>query len=253
MINIYILCYNEEAIIKDTIIHHKKLHPLAMITIYDNYSTDNSVKIAKDMGCNVIQWDRGEMVSNLFRRKIKNECWKSCKDGWVIVCDMDEWLCIRDEELENEYKLGTTVLRTVGYDMIAESKCKLLKDIDLQNIMTGSKYSQTKWMAFRPVFDEINFGPGAHGISPTPRNHVVYSNKIYNYKHNDCLGLPFYINKMKSSFERTIEDRKIKLSIHYLNNESDIQSVYNNKLKSIGDLSHIFKEYNYNVIDEVAD
>jgi hypothetical protein len=242
MINIFILCYNEEALIRDTIIHYKRLLPSANITIYDNYSTDNSVKIAKEMGCTVIQWDRGELLSNIKRARIRNSCWKDIKDGWIIVCDMDEWLCITTENLETETKLGTTILKTKGYNMLADSKCKLLTDVNLQNIMTGCDHG-SKWMAFRPVFTDMKFEPGAHVIKPLPEANIVYSKTIYYFKHNDMMGLPFYINKMKSSFERTIEDRKVLMSVHYLNDEDKIIERFNRVMKTSRDLSDIFKKY----------
>ena len=57
------------------------------------------------------------------------------------------------------------------------------------------------------------------------------------------MGLPFYINKMKSSFERTIEDRKVLMSIHYLNEEDKIVERFNRVMKTSRDLSSIFKKY----------
>jgi glycosyltransferase involved in cell wall biosynthesis len=243
-VSIFILCYNEETLIRDTIIHHKRLHPEATITIYDNYSTDNSVKIAKEMGCTVIHWDRGNMISNDKRVEIRNECWKSITDGWIIVCDMDEWLCITDEEFDSEEKRGTTLLRVRGYDMMPESNSESLDDINLQTLTIGSKYLDTKWLAFRPVFEEINFGNGGHKCSPASSEKIKYSKKIYAFKHHDLMGLPFYSKKMVRSFERTIEDRKAKKAGgHYSNNINAIVTKFNNRHRTKIDLYFLLKKY----------
>ena len=66
-VNIFLLCYNEEILIRDAIKHYKKFIPNCIITIMDNKSTDNSVKIAKEEGCNIFSWVKQKklMIMNI--------------------------------------------------------------------------------------------------------------------------------------------------------------------------------------------
>ena len=50
---------------------------------------------------------------------------------------------------------------------------------------------------------------------------------------------------MKSSFTRTIEDRKVGMSVHYLNDEQKIIDRYETVLKKSSDLSNVFEKYSF--------
>ena len=75
-ISIFIVCYNEGSLIKHTIQHYKNLFNNPIITIYDNESTDNSVEIAKSLGCNIISWNSNNVMNEYTLLKIRNNCWK---------------------------------------------------------------------------------------------------------------------------------------------------------------------------------
>lgn len=244
VVSIYILCYNEEVLIRDTILHHKRMHPTAKITIYDNMSSDNSAAIAREMGCTVVEWDRGTEASNIVRRRIKNTCWNDVSEGWIIVCDMDEWPCITDEELDAEEKKGTTIIDMIGKNIITpESKHADLSDINLHTAMCGNHYGSNKCLIFHTGFRKINYSAGAHTCAPYPRELVKYNTTPYYFKHYDLMCLPFYINKMKRNFSRTIDDRKLNMSVHYKDKEEDIIAQYTKRTVRMEDMSSIFARY----------
>jgi Glycosyl transferase family 2 len=231
MINIFLLCFNESVLIEHTIKHYKKNFPSCQITIYDNESQDNSVEIAKSLGCNIIVWSSNNINDEKLKIDIRNNCWKTVESGWVIVADMDEWLCITEEELNNEKNLGTTILLTKGVEIIGTSNTLDLSDIDLHSIdkyfdnVAISKYS----CFLRDSITDMNFGPGSH--KSKPEGVVNYSTTIYVNKHMSFLGLPYYKNKVLTRYERSELNRSRGWSLHYVNDIEKIEFDYHARLK----------------------
>lgn len=233
-INVFLLCYNESPLLPHTINHYKKYMPSCKITIYDNESTDNSVNIAKSMGCKVVSWSSNNIQNEYNQTDIKNNCWK-CSSGWIIMADMDEFLCITEDELYEEAKQGTTILTIKGIDMIGESKTLDLSDIDLQQIIkyVDNELESKNICFLQNSIEEMNYDNGAHNCSPC--GNIKYSKKQYINKHMNYLGLPFIVNKMTKRFKRTDLMRKHGLDFHYSNDVQKIASDYNNLLTT----SHI--------------
>ena len=229
-VNIFLLCYNESIMIPHTINYYKSRLPNCTITIYDNKSIDDSVIIAKKLGCTVHTFDTNNINNVLIKRDLANSCWKTIKKGWVIMADMDEWLDITYNDLINECRLGTTILTVQGYNMIGESTNINLDDIDLTNI---NKYvlhnPESKNICFlRPHIANMNYSVGSHVCNPL--GIVKYSTKVYINKHMAYLGLPYIINKITERYKRSKEMQKQKLSIHYTDDVNKITNKYNNML-----------------------
>jgi hypothetical protein len=49
-----------------TIHHYKTYLPNCHITIYDNESTDNSVNIAKQLGCSIVSWKKTDEIDDFY-------------------------------------------------------------------------------------------------------------------------------------------------------------------------------------------
>jgi glycosyltransferase involved in cell wall biosynthesis len=239
-INIFLLCYNESVLLPHTIKHYKKYLPSCKITIYDNHSTDNSVEIAKSLGCNCIPFETENITNDFKMIEIKNNAWKEIQNGWIIMADMDEFLCITEEELREEIIQGTTILKIQGKDMIGESNTLDLTDIDLQDIKkyVYNTYLDKKLCFLREKITEINYECGAHICNPI--GEIKYSSKIYTNKHMCHLGLKFITNKMKERYKRTIQMReKHDMCIHYSNDDEHITNEYMNLLKNCNLLEEI--------------
>jgi len=225
-IHLYLLCFNEEIMLPKTVEHYKRYIPNCKITIYDNESTDNSVNIARSLGCSIVSWNSNNEINDIMYRDIKNKCWKDVHDGWIIVADMDEWLCVSEQDLIEEYNQGTTILTVKGFNMIGDSKRVDLKDIDVHGLTDGIYcIGESKRLCFlREKIQEMNYSCGAHRCNPT--GEIVYSEKIYINKHMVYLGLDFWINKNKVRFVRATSMQKIGLAVHYSDNDEILNKKY---------------------------
>lgn len=241
-ISIFLICHNEEILLPKTIEHYKKYLPSSTFTIYDNMSTDRSVVIAKELGCNVFSFDTDEEMDDFKITKIKNNCWRAVLDGWVIVSDIDEWLCIDEEWLEKEEQEGSTILETQGFQIIADSKKKDLSDINIHKESFGfACEAHSKKICFKPKDVEINYTLGGHFCEP--KGNVKFGGS-YMVKHMDWLGLEFKLNKNKVRFERSEKMRKLGMYTHYKENEKEIISMFNTnkeKRQNIEILCECFK------------
>ena len=231
MAHIFILCYNESVLLPHTVAHYRRHIPYANITIFDNESTDGSQDIARQLGCNVVSWSSQNMINDYLYTNIKNNCWKQA-NSWVIMVDMDEWLCVTGQELEHETQNGATILQTKGMDMIGESKNDHLTDINVHDIR---RYVESHFLNKNVCFDatairEMNFGIGAHGCNPVGR--VQYSHRTYAIKHMSFLGLPFYKRKTIERYERAHQMQRLGMATHYTDDANKIANEYNERLAS---------------------
>jgi|SRR3990167_10515618 len=222
MITIYTLTYNEQLLIQFTINHYRERFGNCHIVVYDNMSTDETVKIARANNCEVILFDTDNQYSEGRQIQIRNSCWKKAKTDWVLVCDIDELLDINESELKAENVVGTTIVKTEVYDMI---NMKDNKDI------SGMKYGVKsdlpgKFCLFnRKYIREMNYGPGSHSCKPIGT--VIYSNKTYKLYHFNSINENLTIEKFKLRAARMSEENKKNgWGFHYYMTPKQIREEY---------------------------
>ncbi len=205
MITVYTVTYNEELLIQFMIDHYRSRFPGCRIVVYDNLSTDNTVKIAKENDCEVIPYDTGGQFQDRRHMDIKNNCWKTAKTDWVLMCDLDELVDITAAELKVEESFGTSMIRFQVYDMI-----NMEDNLDFANMKYGVKSPiPSKFFLFNKKYiREINYGPGAHTCNPVGT--VVYSKGEYRVFHYVSINEDLTIAKCKRKSE-TLSPENIKM------------------------------------------
>lgn len=231
-INVILLCFNESALLPHVVKHYKKYLPSCEITILDNQSTDDSVKIATDLGCRVTLWNSNNINDEALKISLRNSIWKNIKDGWIIMADMDEFVCVTEDDLRKELNEGVSILTIHGYDMIGESETLDLSDIDLQEIKkcVYNDYETKNLCFLREAITDMNYGPGSHWCNPTGT--VVYSSTAYINKHMSSLGLNFLTNKLTERYKRSEQNRTKGWSVHYTQDLDEIKKRYMDQMNA---------------------
>jgi hypothetical protein len=214
-LHVYLFCHNEEVLLPHAIDHYRRRVPGVTFTILDNESDDRSVAIARELGCTVQSFSTGGKLDDVVLRDLKNNVWKQISNGWVIVADMDEWLCVTAKDLAREERAGTTILRTFGLNVFGNSASPILDDIDLHSLNTGQPHPpESKAICFRrPQIVEMNYREGAHVSAPA--GEVDWSLMTYLLKHIAWPGEAFMVQKHQNRYARGKEQQALGLGTHY--------------------------------------
>lgn len=221
------MAYNEETVLPFMLSHYKKNFPTANIILRDNCSTDRTVEIAKDYGCQVIEYNTNGIHDDFALRQLKNNCWKdlTIKSDWVCVLDPDEILCITEKDLQEEEKQGNTIISTQGYDMV-----NLNDNYDLANMKYGIKDKQySKFCLFNKKYiQEINYECGGHISNPI--GNVKFSNKTYKLCHYNWISPEYLVGRYALTAIRMSENnKKYGMGSYNFQKEEETRKSFNNR------------------------
>ncbi len=233
MVTVYTITYNEERLIEYFINHYRKNFPGCDINVFDNYSTDKTVEIAKKHNCNVIMYDTNNKLSDKKYLEIKNSCWKDSKTDWVIVCDCDELISINHNDLILESKNLVNLFKPEGYSIM-----NFEDELNLEKMVYGFRdLGFDKTIIFnKKHIKNINYGPGCHHCSPEVNDGYTLKYNTTNYKliHYKYLHPNYSVERHKMFGERLSEDnKKHGWGIHYTFSSESIKTFYKNKEKEL--------------------
>ena len=227
MLTVYTIAFNEEIILPYMIKWYRQRFPECRIVVYDNYSEDNTEKIALDNDCKVVKFGKKGELSNSAFLHVKNNCWKTANTNWVLVCDVDEMLDITEEDLKKEERKGVSIIKSKGWDVV-----NMKDDFNIDSMDCGCNspgYSKN-YLFDRSKINEINYDPGCH--TAKPYGFVKYSDKEYNLFHKRYVNTDFLIQRYKQyNKRRSEEDIKYGWAAHYAAKESEIRKEIEEKRK----------------------
>lgn len=205
MITIHTVTYNEELLMQLMIDHYRARFPTAHFVVYDNQSTDDTVKIAQDNGCELRHYDSNGQVNDQMLWETKNNCWKNAKTDWVLVCDLDEMLDITEEQLKREEANGITKIKSECYHMV-----NMEDNLDVRSIKHGCRNPKDtvydKDLLFNKKHVNINYiNNDCHFTNSTGN---VKNSKPYRMYHYKYVNPDVFVNKQKVSAQRLSEINK---------------------------------------------
>lgn len=190
------------------------------IIMFDNYSDDDSVKIAKYLGIEVQEFGIKGQLNDQHYLNIKNHEWKKYRDqyDYVIVVDADEFVFIDD--------LKGTLPKVTGYNMVSND----LPQNDIFEINTGYyDVNYSKQAIFSTKLQEINYVHGCHVCHPVGNKDNSGSARLYHFR--DIGGFNRLWKRHEHYMKRMSDvNKRFKWGIHYTSDKETKERDFNIRL-----------------------
>ncbi len=192
-IALLIPCYNEARTIGKVIADAKKYIPEAVIYVYDNNSTDDTVKIAREAGA-FVRYERQQGKGNVIRRmfrEIDAECYlmtdgddtyplEYAKEMAEKVLENHTDMVVGDRLSSTYFTENKRPFHNMGNSLV-RSTINRLFDCDIKDIMTGFRAFSYNFAKTFPVLSEgfeIETEMTIHAVN----NHMEIENVIVEYR-----------------------------------------------------------------------
>ena len=228
IIHVYTVCWNEEKFLPFFIKHYGSF--CDKIIVYDNESTDSTLDIlAKNPNISVITYKTGNKINDNEYQRIKNTAWKQSrgKADFVIVCDTDELLYDKNDNIKNTLKMSrNTIFRPEGYEMLSECFPSYEKPLRQQCKGLPSQYYCKKIIFDPHCIVDINYYPGCHEADP--RGYVKTGTSEFLLLHYKRIGVEYIVNRYRTFTERLSKQNiENKMGMHYFMTEQEITDEFN--------------------------
>lgn len=160
---VLIPCYNEAKTIKKVVTDFKKALPHADIYVYDNNSTDNTDKIARDAGAIIkyeYQQGKGNVVRSMFR-EIKADCYimvdgddtypaESAQEFEKLILNGEADMVIGDRLSSTYFEENDRPFHNTG-NRVVRKFINLFFKSELNDIMTGMRAFSYNFVKSFPI------------------------------------------------------------------------------------------------------
>jgi hypothetical protein len=228
LLDVYTVTWNEQIFLHDFIKFYKNRCECNII-ILDNDSTDQTVEIAKDYGCEVRSFSTNNQMDEHTLIKIRNTCWLDSTAKFRIVCDSDEFVDVNQSMLENAIKEEWDYCICEGYEMFGFGE-------KWEALVRGIRsVGYCKPVLFKDTIHGMNFAPGSHSANPTTLRRenplfVINYPKLYHTKWRDYT---YGLNRQRILAQRVSSNSKNNgWNFHYGLDESIHKEYFMNGLKN---------------------
>lgn len=249
ILDAYTFCWNEQIRLKYFLNHYAPM--CRKVTIFDNGSTDDSERIARQYE-NVV-WDTTaygqNTIDDYILKHVKNNCWKQSRDAdWVFVGDVDEILYHQqgfEKYLKNKKQHETPIIKATGYNMISKTipthTGNIFDHIDFKQgiravyppLSNSTIYHYDKCLVFSPqVVDEINYGMGSHDCFPSPEINIKRDDEL-KLLHYKFINKEFYCSRNLQLGSRLCEKNIEKeLGSQYLETNENSKKIFDQLIQA---------------------
>ena len=186
-------CYNEEKTIAKVIEDARRFLPEAVVYVYDNNSTDDTAKIAKEHGA-IVRQERQQGKGNVLRRmfrEIDAECYvltdgddtyplENAKEMVRLVLEEKADMVVGDRLSSTYFSENKRPFHNLGNSMVRGSINGLFH-CDIKDIMTGYRTFSYNFVKTFPVLSkgfEIETDMTIHAVN----NNMQIANVIVDYR-----------------------------------------------------------------------
>jgi len=229
-IDVFTISYNEEKMLPYFLKHYRQF---AAVHLWDNHSTDNTLKIAKEAGVEITTFETNGEYDELSLSEIRSRNWKGSDADWVIVCDCDEFI-YHPNIIDVLEKSESTLIIPTGFNMVSVKFPTTIGQIYDEVNMGVLDYRYSKPIIFKPAdIKEINFRAGAHFADPIG-NVIINTTSGIKLLHMKFLSKEYIIERYaiyeKRKSERTTRDN---FGFEYAWSEQQIINDFNERYKLI--------------------
>lgn len=218
------------------------------LIVYDNYSTDETVKELSNYDFVEIRYFKTDSFDNKVILDIKNSAWKEYKDSydWCIVTDFDEVPYSRRdfrEVLEEKSKQGKTYLNKIGFNLLSREFPPINGKLIHENVKQGFIWDcddeifgvwGNKVILFDIKNTDIEFTEnGSHSCSITEETNRPFDNDI-SFFHIKFIDFNYLLNQSIMSHER-IKKHGITCYEYFIKN---IEKIYQKSEKKCIDVDY---------------
>jgi len=167
-VHLFCLCWNDARMLPFFFRHYDRF--VDKYIVYDNGSTDDSLKMLKDHGnVEIVHFDvEGDSFVDEERR-LGDTMWQDSDADWVIVTDIDELAYHPDMlgYLQRCRQKGVTAIQAIGYEMVSDDFPPQEQPLTDSVTLGVRSLGHDRLLIFNPrKIGETNYAPGRHEAHP---------------------------------------------------------------------------------------
>lgn len=232
LLEIFTTSWNESNTVLELINFYRGLVPDCLIHVQDNMSTDDTEQICKENNVKFTTFDTNNQMDEQTLINLRNSTWKESKAHYVIVCDSDELVEVKKEDLiENLKNLKWTVTKCKGIELFGNDKS--FKDANYGVYSEG--YSKKVLWLKDAILNSL-LAPGSHTANFIPNEgfQIIYNQNSPNLYHTKWMDYNNGIARQKQIKEKGVSQHSKSKgwNFHYNLNESVHFDYWNKGMKN---------------------